>query len=55
MDKNLKGGSFTEGASYAQKCRTAPPNTLTKAPPPGPKPVPCRLNGVPKIGGNGVK
>lgn len=55
MKSQLKGGSFSEGARCAEHARTAPANTLKKIPPSGPKPEPVRLNGVPKVGGNGIK
>lgn len=55
MKSQLKGGSFSEGARCAEHARTAPANTLKKVPPPGPKTEPVRLNGVPKVGGNGIK
>lgn len=51
----LKGGSVSEAASCAHKARTARANTLGGNPPSGPKPEPVRLNGVPRVGGNGVK
>lgn len=53
--KQLKGGSFSEAASCAQKSRTAKANSPRSTPPSGPKAEPVRLNGVPKIGGNGIK
>jgi hypothetical protein len=55
MKSQLKGGSFSEGARCAEHARTAKANTLHKTPPSGPKPEPVRLNGVPKVGGNGIK
>lgn len=47
--KQLKGGSASTGASYAEKCRTAPANSQRKIPPHGPKAEPVRTNGVPRI------
>lgn len=55
MKSQLKGGSISEGASCAERARTAPANSLKKIPPSGPKAEPVRLNGVPKVGGNGIK
>lgn len=55
MERELKGGSPQTGASFAQRCQTAPAGSLRNAPPKGPKPEPVRLNGVPKIGGSGIK
>ena len=55
MDRELKGGSAKEGASWAQRCQTAPAGTLRNPPPKGPMPEPVRLNGVPKISGSGIK
>ncbi|KCB26145.1 hypothetical protein ACLQ8Z_22995 [Bordetella hinzii] len=55
MKSQLKGGNFSEGARCAERARTAPANTLKNPPPPGPKPEPVRINGVPKVGGNGIK
>ncbi|GAA0532351.1 hypothetical protein [Pigmentiphaga daeguensis] len=53
--KELKGGSASTGAGYAERCRTAPAKSMKMAPPPGPKAEPVRLNGVPRVGGNGIK
>lgn len=55
MDKQLKGGSPSTGASYASGCRTAPANSMRKVPPSGPKAEPVKTNGVPSIGGKGIK
>lgn len=55
MDKQLKGGSASTGASYAQGCRTAPANSQRKVPPSGPKAEPVKTNGVPSVGGKGIK
>jgi len=53
--KELKGGSASTGAGYAERCRTAPAKSMKTTPPPGPKAEPVRLNGVPRVGGNGIK
>lgn len=48
-EKQLKGGSASTGASYAEHCRTAPANSHHEVPPHGPKAEPVRTNGVPRI------
>lgn len=55
MDKQLKGGSASTGANYAEMCRTAPANSQRKIPPHGPKAEPVRTNGVPKIAEKNIR
>lgn len=55
MEKQLKGGNLKEGASFAHGCRAAPANSQRKVPPSGPKAEPVKTNGVPSIGGKGIK
>lgn len=55
MDKQLKGGSASTGAGYAQSCRTAPANSQRKVPPSGPKSEPVKTNSVPRIAEKNIR
>lgn len=54
-EKQLKGGSLSEGCAVANKARTGKANNNRMTPPPGPKAEPVKLNGVPLVGGKGIK
>lgn len=52
---DLKGGSMDAATKCAHGARTAPAGTYKGGkPPPGPKPEPQKLNGVPTIREKGV-
>lgn len=47
-------GNLSSAVGLAEKCRTAPANTMHMPPPSGPKAEPVRTNGVPSISDKGV-